>query len=93
MEAPVDDTYHLIIRTKNSEDLPDVENYIRDLDRKGYFRDLIKQGKLTVEEVQKLPFAKMCEIFFRREHQTLKSGDIRIFKNTGDYSIYFDSGE
>jgi len=83
-----DQTYNLVIRVKNSDDLPDVENYVRGLHQKGYFADLIKNNKFTIDEMTKLPISKACDIFFRNEHDKLKSGDIRIFKDTGDYSIF-----
>ncbi|KAF6246947.1 hypothetical protein C6990_07635 [Nitrosopumilus sp. b3] len=84
--------YHMIIRATNSDNLPDVENYIRTLHEKGFFAQLIKEGKFTVEEVKKLPFGKLCDIFFREEGQKIKNGDIRIFKDTGDYTINVHTG-
>jgi len=88
-----DITYNLIIRTIDQNNLPDIENYIKGLQTKGYFQNLIKEGNLTVEEIKKLPIAKMCEIFFRKGQESLKTGDIRIFKKTGNYEVYFGSGE
>lgn len=87
-----DDTYNLIIRTIDQNNLPDVENYIKGLHAKGYFQNLIKEGNLTVEELKKLPIAKMCKIFFRKGKESLKTGDIRIFKKTGNYEVYFSTG-
>ena len=87
-----DETYNLIFRTIDQNNLPDVENYIKGLHEKGYFQDLIKNDNLTVEEVKKLPIAKMCEIFFRKGREALKTGDIRVFKKTGNYEVYFSSG-
>ena len=84
-----DPTYHLIIRVHDSDNLPDVENYVRSLHKREYFADLIKNGKFTVQEIKKLPFSNTCDIFFRSEGQKLKVGDIRIFKDTGDYHQYW----
>ena len=56
--------------------------------KNGYFNNLIKDGKLTVEEVQKQPFARLCDIFFRKEKQSLQTGDIIIFKKSGNYEFY-----
>lgn len=80
--------YNLIIRTKDSKNLPDVENYIAGLFSKGYFKNLIDGGKLTVEEIRKLPISSACEIFFRKEKQKLETGDIIIFKDTGNFQVY-----
>lgn len=91
-EPEVDETYNLIIRTINHNNLPDVENYVKGLHAKGFFKKLIDEGNLTVEEIKKLPIAKMCEIFFRKGTEALKTGDIRIFKKTGNYEVYFSSG-
>lgn len=84
----LDDYYNLIFRTINQDDLPDVENYVRSLHKKGYFKKLIEEGKFTVDEIKKLPLSKMCEIYFRKGTQFLKNGDIRVFKLTGDYELY-----
>ena len=89
---PKEETYNLIIRVIDQNNLPDVENYVKSLHKKGYFEKLIKEGNLTVEEIKKLPFAKMCEIFFRKGKQSLQTGDIRVFKKTGNYEVYFSSG-
>lgn len=88
----VDETYNLIVRTIDQDNLPDVENYIKGLHAKGFFKKLIDDGNLTVEEVKKLPIAKMCEVFFRKGTEALKTGDIRIFKKTGNYEVYFSAG-
>ena len=88
-----DKLHHMIIRTIDSDNLPDVENYIRSLHKKGFFTDLIKNDKFTVEEIKKLPISRICNIFFREEGQSLENGDIRIFKDTGDYTINISTGE
>ncbi|MDH3361756.1 MAG: hypothetical protein OEL56_06945 [Nitrosopumilus sp.] len=87
-----DITHNMIIRTIDSNKLPDVENYVRSLYKKGYFAKLIKEGMFTVEEIKKLPIGKMCDIFFRKSDQSLQSGDIRIFKDSGDYAVNLESG-
>lgn len=87
-----EETYHMIIRTINSDNLPDVQHYVGSLHKKGFFSNLIKEGRFTVEEIKKLPIGRSCEIFFRKNNQEIQNGDIRIFKDTGDYSIHMDSG-
>lgn len=82
------DLYNLIIRAKDFKNLPDVENYVKELHKKDYFKNLIKEEKLTVEEVKKQPFARLCDIFFRKEKQLLETGDIIIFKKSGNYVVF-----
>ena len=86
-----DEIIGIIIRVKNSDDLPDLENYIRRLSDKSFFEDLKKQNKLTVEEIQKLKIANGCDIFYNNGFVKLKSGDIRIDYHTGAYNIYLSS--
>jgi len=83
-----DHLYDLIIRTKNYKNLPDVENYVNGLLSKGYFKNLIDDGKLTVEEIKKLPISSACEIFYQNKKQELETGDIVIFHDTGNFQLY-----
>ena len=54
-------------------------------------KSLFKEEKLTVEEVKKQPFIRLCDIFFRKEKQFLETGDIIIFKKSGKvFAIDFD---
>jgi len=78
----------IIIRTKNFKNLPDVENYVHGLHSKGFFKNLIGNGKFTVEEIRKLPISSGCEIFFQNEKQELETGDIIIFHDTGNFQLY-----
>jgi len=78
----------LIIRTKNFKNLPDFENYVQGLQSKGFFKNLIDNGKFTVEEIRKLPISRGCDIFFLNEKQKLETGDIIIFKDIGNFQIY-----
>ncbi|MFB5597549.1 MAG: hypothetical protein ACE5RJ_00820 [Nitrosopumilaceae archaeon] len=47
----------IIIRAKNFEDMPDIENYIDTLESDGTLKKLAEQKKLTVEEIKKLPLS------------------------------------
>lgn len=57
-----DITHNMIIRTIDSNKLPDVENYVRSLHKKGYFAKLIKEGMFTVEEIKNYRLER-CVIF------------------------------
>ena len=83
--------YDLIIRTKDFKNLPNVENYVHGLHSKGFFKNLIDEGKLTVEEIRKLPISRYCEIFFLKEKQELEVGDIILFKYNGNFQIYLST--
>ncbi len=87
----INDLYNLIIRTKDYKNLPDVENYVRELHKNNYFKNLIEEKKFTLEEIKKQPFTRLCDIFFRKEKQSLETGDIIIFKKSGNYQVFLKS--
>ncbi len=77
----------MVIRAKNFKDLPDVENYVNILQKKGILKKLANEKKLTINELKKFPVSRLCNIF-EVGNLELEIGDIIIFESSGNHQFF-----
>ncbi len=77
----------IVVRTNNSQHLPDTELIIQKLKNKGSLKELSNKGQLTVDELKKTSLNDYANIFVDTDYSDFISGDILIFEN-GNFSIY-----
>jgi len=78
---------NIVIRAKNFRDLPDVENSIHILQKKGILKKLANEKKINAKELKKFLLSRFVDIF-QSDNLNLKIGDIVIFGFSGNYQLF-----
>ncbi|MFB5645372.1 MAG: hypothetical protein ACE5R3_02100 [Nitrosopumilaceae archaeon] len=78
----------IVLRSKKVEKMADIENYIQYLAKEDYLKKLSKQKELSTKKIKQLPVSKICDIKILDKARPLRSGDVLIYPNTGEYSIF-----